>query len=676
MPDLATIYDTDDDDSTINDNESIAELNNEFENEQDNENDDGEQQKNVESLVEEIEGTLDDAVTDFHNATNDEKEPDDASDDGMAEEEQKSTTYTTRYGREVHEVKNYTPDYSNIAYNNAQTTEEDYTQIIGILMQQLSLRQGLQQFGEEGDDAAYAEMKQLHMRDSFAPKLPSELTKEQMEQVLESIMLLKQKKDGTIKGRNCADGRKQRDFTEKWESSSPTAKLESILITAVIDAHEGRDVVTTDIPNAFIQTRVDNPEDRVIMRFRGRLVNYLCSIAPEIYKPYVVVENGKRVLYCETLNAMYGTLKAAILFYKKLVKDLQGIGFECNPYDICVMNRMIKGVQQTVVFHVDDLKASCVNKEANDELIQFLKGKYEIEGLPALKATRGTRHDFLGMTLDFSTPKKVIVDMKEYVKEMIEFFKKYMTEKEAKTPAADWLFEVRENVNKLDKECAELFHTMVAKGLFLCKRARPDIQTAVAFLSTRVRDPDDDDWKKLLRMMQYLKGTADLVLTLSADGTNILKWYVDASYAIHPDMKGHTGGYLTMGEGGIINKSQKQKLNAKSSTEAELISTDDVLPDCLWTGYFIEAQGYGAYKTIINRDNKATMLLETNGVLSSSKRTKHINVRYFFIKDKIDKGEVSIQYCPTEAIIADFYTNPLQGNKFKEFRKSIMNLQE
>ena len=62
-----------------------------------------------------------------------------------------------------------------------------------------------------------------------------------------------------------------------------------------------------------------------------------------------------------------------------------------------------------------------------------------------------------------------------------------------------------------------------------------------------MRDPDDDDWKKLLRMMQYLKGTADLVLTLSADGTNILKWYVDASYAIHPDMKGHTGGYLTMG---------------------------------------------------------------------------------------------------------------------------------
>ena len=177
-------------------------------------------------------------------------------------------------------------------------------------------------------------------------------------------------------------------------------------------------------------------------------------------------------------------------------------------------------------------------------------------------------------------------------------------------------------------------------------------------------------------MMQYLNGTKEMVLTLSADDTNILKWYIDASYAIHPDMRGHTGGYLTMGEGGIINKSQKQKLNAKSSTETELISSDDVLPDCLWTGYFIEAQGYKAYKTIINRDNKATMLIETNGILSSTKRTKHINVRYFFIKDKVDKGEVNIQYCPTEQMIADFYTKPLQEKQFEKFRKMIMNLEE
>ena len=153
------------------------------------------------------------------------------------------------------------------------------------------------------------------------------------------------------------------------------------------------------------------------------------------------------------------------------------------------------------------------------------------------------------------------------------------------------------------------------------------------FLSTRVKDPDEDDWKKLLRLMQYLNATPELVLRLSADNTNILKWYIDASYAIHPDMKGHTGGVLTMGNGAIIAKSLKQKLNARSSTEAELIGTDDIISDVLWTSYFIKAQGYQDAKPIIGRDNQATMLLETNGVHSSSKRTKHINVRYYFIKD-------------------------------------------
>ena len=163
------------------------------------------------------------------------------------------------------------------------------------------------------------------------------------------------------------------------------------------------------------------------------------------------------------------------------------------------------------------------------------------------------------------------------------------------------------------------------------------------------------------------------MLTLSDDGTNICKWYVDASFAIHPDMRGHTGSILSMGKGSIQAKSIKQKLNTKSSTEAELIGSDDVLPDILWTGYFLEKQGYGVYRNVMMRDNKSCILLETNGQLSSSKRTKHINVRYFFIKDRIEKGDLKIKYCPTKKMIADFFTKPLQGTKFEEFRKLILN---
>ena len=120
-------------------------------------------------------------------------------------------------------------------------------------------------------------------------------------------------------------------------------------------------------------------------------------------------------------------------------------------------------------------------------------------------------------------------------------------------------------------------------------------------------------------MIQYLNGTKDLVLTLSDNKTNILKWYVDASYAVHNDMKGHTGAMLTMGNGCIIGKSIKQKMNAKSSTAAELIGGDDVMTDLLWIGYFLKDQGYDNYKSIMMRDNKSCMLLEENGLLSSTK---------------------------------------------------------
>ena len=96
---------------------------------------------------------------------------------------------------------------------------------------------------------------------------------------------------------------------------------------------------------------------------------------------------------------------------------------------------------------------------------------------------------------------------------------------------------------KLSKEKAELFHTVVAQGLFVCKWAKPDISLAIAYLMTRVRDPNEDDWNKLVRMMKFLHQTADDVLTLSANDRMALNWYVDVSFAVHPDFKSHTSRF-------------------------------------------------------------------------------------------------------------------------------------
>ena len=134
----------------------------------------------------------------------------------------------------------------------------------------------------------------------------------------------------------------------------------------MIDAYEGRDVMTADIPNAFIQAEMPKGGERVIMKITGVLVDLMVEMAPEIYGPYVVYENGKKVLYVQVLKALCGMLVAALLWYSVFKKDLEGIGFKFNPYDPCVANRIVNGKQHTIRFHVDDLMSSHVDRKVND----------------------------------------------------------------------------------------------------------------------------------------------------------------------------------------------------------------------------------------------------------------------------------------------------------------------
>ena len=155
-----------------------------------------------------------------------------------------------------------------------------------------------------------------------------------------------------------------------------------------------------------------------------------------------------------------------------------------------------------------------------------------------------------------------------------------------------------------------------------------------------------------------------------------MNWYVDAAFGVHPDLKSHTGALVTMGRGAISSASRKQKVNTRSSTEAELIGADDVISQILWTKLFLKAQGYILKGNVIHRDNMSTIKLKANGKASSGKRMRHLDIKYFFITDQVQQKKVSLQYCSTDLMIADFFTKPLQGKKFMSFRAQIMNLQK
>ena len=138
-------------------------------------------------------------------------------------------------------------------------------------------------------------------------------------------------------------------------------------------------------------------------------------------------------------------------------------------------------------------------------------------------------------------------------------------------------------------------------------------------------------------MMQYVKGTKNDVMTLSADSLHVIKWYIDTSFAVHPDFKSHTGAVLTMGEGAIQSASSKQKLNTRSTCEAKLVGVDDMAHRVLWSKLFMEAQGYHIDKNVVYQDNKNTIILRNNGQKSVGKRSRALNIRYFLSRTNVKK---------------------------------------
>ena len=540
---------------------------------------------------------------------------------------------------------------------------------------QYPFQRGLKVFGEKGKKAALKELKQLHDRVCFTPIAVKDMDPIERKRAQEALLLLTEKRDGTIKGRAVYNGKKTRDWLSKEDTASPTVTLESSFVTGVIDAHENRNVMCADIPNAFIQTPMPWKErgERVMMKITGRLVDMMVEMDPDVYGPYVVFENGRKVIYVLVRRAIYGQLDASLQWYHKFRADLEKEGFVFNPYDPCVANKMVKGKQHTVLFHVDDLKSSHEYKSVNDEFAVWLQKMYGQH--KDVEIHRGKKFAYLGMTLDYTVPGKFRVDMVDYVAAMLdEFPMEFKRTDRVTTPATENLFDQHQKGSKkaLDKSKSECFHTTVAKGLFVSKRARPDIQLTVSHLCTRVKQPTVSDWDKLVRMMKYLNGTRRKVLTLSADNLRIIKWYVDASFAVHDDYKSHTGAVMTFGNGAVQSISRKQKLNTKASTEAELVGADDASVMILWTKLFMEHQGYQVDQNILYQDNESAILLEKNGRKSAGKRSRALNVRYFFLTDQVEQKNLIIEHCPTDNMWADYNTKPLQGQKFVIFRDKLL----
>ena len=545
-----------------------------------------------------------------------------------------------------------------------------YSTAVGICFNQMSASKGIKLYGAQAIAAMFKEYKQLEDFKVLGRINPDSLSHDQKRRALRAVNLIKLKRCGKMKGRTCADGSTERSYVPREEASSPTLSFEALMGILLINAFEERDTAIFDVPGAYLHAKI--PDDKfAILKIEGEFVDIMCEVNPE-YKADVRYENGKKVLYLQILRALYGMIESALLWYKFYTEVLQKEGFEINAYDKCVANKMVNDKQCTIAWYVDDNILSHVDSTVVDKVIATIEGYF-----PGLVVERGKNLNFLGMEIGFIDKGRFTLGLVQYITGMIEELEEALKpygenlDRDYPHPAAKWLFTVKADTDKLLEEKADIYRKFVAKLIWVMKRGRPDVEPTVSFLSTRVKGPDKDDWHKFKRLMCWIKKTKSDVRIIGADDLLNMIVMIDSAHAVHDDMRGHTGGITSYGTGIVDEKSSKQKMNTRSSTETEHVGTSEYMPKPIFFELFMEAQGY-KQNIILAKDNESEIRMLVNGKASCTSNSKHVAIKYFWCTDRIKNGNISVRHCPTEKMLADFMSKPLQGKLFVTFRKVLM----
>ena len=348
----------------------------------------------------------------------------------------------------------------------------------------------------------------------------------------------------------------------------------------------------------------------LLMKLVGQFVDIMCKVNPEHIKN-VIYENGKKVLYMEVLQAIYGCIESALRWYELFSETLVKEGWEINPYDKCVANKMINSKQCKIVWYVDDNKISHEDPNLVTEVIELMKTHFG-----DLTVTRGNKHRFLGMNITLHPKQKIEIEMKDQLQEAIDIFGQNEGDKVTEgvtSPATRQLREVNPKCEALSEEKKETFHSIVAKLLWIMKRARPDLETAISYLCTRVDKSDINDQGKLRRVIAYVHCTINDVRIIGENDLKSIFTWIDVAYAVNIDTRSQTGWAISLGLGVLHAKCSKQKLNVKSSTEAELVGASEYIPYNLWLVLFMSEQGYKIKDNVLYQDNRSTMLMLKNG---------------------------------------------------------------
>ena len=528
----------------------------------------------------------------------------------------------------------------------------------------ITVKEALRSRGAEAERVILKELSQMVDKEVWTPVQLKKLTSTENRGIIRSQMFLKEKYLPTgvfekLKTRLVAGGNQQdKDLYD--DLSSPTVSTCAVMTTFAIAAHEMRHVSVVDITGAYLNADMNTG---IILYMR--LDQTMSSMVCKINKTYGEYLDDKGCIVVRLDKALYGCVESAALWYENLSDALSAAGYVKNRYEMCVYNKTnIKGIQCTMAVHVDDLIISSVDKGMIDFLCEHLRIRYGM-----ITRADGPVVNYLGMVFDLTVAGEARLTMKGYVEDTITYAGVTGT---AKSPATDGLFEIREGAVMANEKMRVWFHSVVAKLSYLAKRAKPECLTAIAFLATRVTKCTEDDLEKLRRVLRYIAGTRDNGVVFRPGVLGIcVRVYVDAAYGVHADGKSHTGSCVAIGDVGSVHcKSSKQSIVTKSSTEAELVALSDSANQGLYLRNFLKDQGYKMGPIVIYQDNTSCMALVDRG-RSGAERTRHIGIKYFWLSERVTRGEAEVGHKGTKEMYANLLTKPLQGAQFQHEKKLL-----
>ena len=444
-----------------------------------------------------------------------------------------------------------------------------------------------------------------------------------------------------FKGRLVAKGFLQKHGIDYDETFSPVVRFSSIRTLLAFAISRGMHIHQMDVVTAFLNGELDE----------------------EIYmqQPEGYVRPGEENLVCRLRKSLYGLKQSSRCWNKTFREFLQNEGFKQSAADPCVFIRESEEGLAVVAVYVDDLFLLTDTEEEMSRIKSALTNRFKMKDM-------GKLHFCLGISI-LQGRGVVRITQKQYITKLLKKFG-LLDAKPASTPMA-----LNVKLDGDDDGCSKpvesgLYQSMTGSLLYAAMATRPDIAQAVGVLAKFNSKPTELHLTAVKRVFRYLKGTADMCLEYRATGNHV-EGFSDADWASNSeDRRSTTGSVFVLAGGAISWASQRQATVALSTSEAEYMSLCLSTQEAVWLRRLLSDLGVNCSQpTVIHEDNQGAIAIAKNPV--GHKRTKHIDIKYHFVREKVLDGTIGLQYCPTEEMLADILTKPIGKERFQRLRTRL-----